>query len=517
MTHSAALDQDSFLGHPKGLYICFLTEMWERFSFYGMKVLLLLYLTKYHLFADGDGYDLLGAYAGLVYAMPVLGGLLADRYLGMRKAVVLGGVLLCLGHLGMVFEGQAAQLVDGVVVRDEGALQVFYLSLALIIMGVGFLKPNISTIVGKLYADNDPRRDGGFTVFYMGINVGATLSALVCGWLGETYGWGYGFGAAGVGMLMGLATFLLGQKHLKGHADPRDSALLRQRMLLGLRREWWIYLGVLGGVLVVWQLIQVTWAVHWAMHLTTLALSIGLIWFCTRHCTRKQVEQMAVLVALTVFSLVFFALYEQTYGSWILFSDRVMNRSAFGVEWSAAQLGSLGAFFIIVLSPIFAWMWPRLDRLGANPSTPAKFGWGVIFAGLAFAILGFATTIPQDNGKVALIWFVVAYLVLEIGELMLSPIGLSAVTQLSVPRVVSLMMGAWFLASAYSEVVAAWLGKLSSVSLDENGELDIAEAMAAYADLFWTLTWVGLGCGVLILLLVPLLKKGMHTDTATLP
>lgn len=512
MTASLAAPSASadLFGHPKGLYVCFFTEMWERFSFYGMKVLLLLYLTKYHLFTDADGYDLLGAYAGLVYAMPVLGGLIADRYLGMRKSVVLGGVLLCLGHLGMAFEGEQARAVDGVVVQDALALNVFYFSLALIVMGVGFLKPNISTIVGRLYADGDPRRDSGFTLFYMGINLGAFLSALICGWLGETHGWNYGFGAAGIGMLIGLAVFLSGQKHLQGQAEPRDAALLRQKILGGISREWAIYLAVFAGVIVVWGLIRLPSAVHWSMHGTALALSAGLGWFMWTHCTRVQTQQMLVLIALILFSLVFWALYEQTYGSWILYSDRVMNRQALGVEWTASQLASLGAFFIFVLSPIFAWLWPRLDRAGLNPSTPAKFGLGIVFAGLAFAVLAASAMTPQANGLAALWWFVLAYVLLEIGELLLSPIGLSAVTSLSVPRVVSLMMGAWFLASAYSEVIAAWLGKLSAVELDAAGGFDIAEALQRYADLFANLAWVGLGFGLFVLLLAPLLKRGMH-------
>jgi proton-dependent oligopeptide transporter, POT family len=215
---------EDFLGHPKGVFVCFFTEMWERFSFYGMKALLLLYLLKHHGFNDDAGYDLIGAYGGLVYAVPVIGGLVADRWLGMRKAVVLGGVLLCLGHLGMAVEGQQAHRVDGVMVRDAGALQMFYLSLALIIMGVGFLKPNISTIVGKLYAEDDPRRDSGFTLFYAGINVGGLFAGLICAFLGETYGWKYGFGAAGIGMLAGLAMFLWGQKYMPNRATSRPCA-----------------------------------------------------------------------------------------------------------------------------------------------------------------------------------------------------------------------------------------------------------------------------------------------------
>src|SRR5690606_20384926 len=199
--HPAPAASSDFLGHPKGVFVCFFTEMWERFSFYGMKALLLLYLLKHHGFGDDMGYDLIGAYRGLVCAGPGSGGLVAARGLGMGRAVVLGGVLRCLGHLRMTVEGVDARLVDGVMVRDEGALQVFYLSLALIIMGVGFLEPNISTIVGKLYADNDPRRDSGFTLFYAGINVGGLFAGLICAFLGETYGWKYGFGAAGIGMI----------------------------------------------------------------------------------------------------------------------------------------------------------------------------------------------------------------------------------------------------------------------------------------------------------------------------
>ena len=236
------MEREEIFGHPKGLYICFLTEMWERFSFYGMKFLLLLYLTKYHLFTDSASLDVFGAYAGLVYAIPVIGGMLADRYLGMRKAVVFGGVMLCLGHLGMAFEGQQAQMVDGVIKQDTFALNVFYFSLALIIVGVGFLKPNISTIVGKLYPVGDSRRDSGFTIFYMGINLGSFLATIICGYLGENYGWGYGFGAAGIGMFFGLIVFLWGQKYLEGHAEPNNPEILKKTMFAGVNYEYGIYI-----------------------------------------------------------------------------------------------------------------------------------------------------------------------------------------------------------------------------------------------------------------------------------
>ena len=517
------LEYEQFLSHPKGLYVCFLTEMWERFSFYGMKALLLLYLVKYHLFDDANGYNLIGAYGGLVYAVPVLGGLVADRWLGMRKSVILGGVLLCLGHFGMAIEGHQAAVVSGKIVRDESALQMFYFSLALIIAGVGFLKPNISTIVGRLYTDNDPRRDSGFTIFYAGINLGAFIAPLLCGWLGETYGWRYGFGLAGLGMVAGLINFIYGQRHFYGVAEANDPDRLNQRVFGILRRETAIYVAAVFGVLVIWGLVQThsvlltftSWLpamspVILGLHSVTICLTFGVFWYLLKNATAVEKHRMTVLLVLILGGLTFFTLYEQTYGSWILFSDRLMNRNAFGIEWSASQLSALGAMFILVLSPGFAWLWPRLEKQGLNPGKPAKTALGILVAGLSFAILVYSIDHPQANGFVSLWWLVLAYLVLEIGEIMLSPIGLSAVTQLSVPRLVSLMMGAWFLGTSYSEVLAAQLGKLSVVAQLDGQEINLGAAMGGYQSLFGLLFWIGLGIGIALLAFSPILNKGMH-------
>ena len=561
--------REDFLGHPKGVFVCFFTEMWERFSFYGMKALLLLYLLKHHRFGDDAGYDLIGAYGGLVYAVPVIGGMLADRWLGMRKAVVLGGVLLCLGHLGMAFEGHDARLVNGVVVRDEGALQVFYLSLALIIMGVGFLKPNISTIVGKLYAEDDPRRDSGFTLFYAGINVGGLFAGLICAFLGETYGWKYGFGAAGVGMVAGLAMFLWGQKYLHGHAEPKDAAALRERFG-PLSREWWIYLGTLAGVAVVWQLIQRTGTVHGAMHVVAVLFGAWFVWFLVRHCDRVQREQMLALLVIILGVLVFFTLYEQTYGSWLTFTDRLMTKDMFPslvsdasgtLPWSiwlmagspvlivlalkasdaqrrsasrglvivwvlamaiacfrdvvlvpqtAGSLTFLGSFFVVLLSPLFAWLWPWLDARGWNPSKPMKSAIGLLFAALSFLPLIAAAKVAGAGAMASVWWLVLAYLLLEVGEMCLSPIGLSAVTQLSVARVVGMMMGGFWLATAYSEVLAAQFGKLASLEIPEGGAIDMATAAPKYEALFQLMLWIGLGASLVFLVISPLLRRWMH-------
>ncbi|GAB4192100.1 MAG: peptide MFS transporter [Wenzhouxiangellaceae bacterium] len=580
---------NDWFGHPKGVYICFATEMWERFSFYGMKALLFLYLTKYHLFGDTPSYELLGAYGGLVYAMPLIGGMLADRYLGMRRAVILGGILLVLGHAGMAYEGHAAYLANGEVVRDTGALQVFYLSLALIITGVGFLKPNISTIVGKLYPANDPRRDSGFTLFYAGINLGALAASLIAAFLGEVYGWKWGFGAAGVGMLIGLIVFISGQKHLHGLAEPNHPERLRERAFGPLNREWSIYLGSLLMVAAVWQVIQ--WhSIYLELPLSALGLSqdfsqsavlmimnaVFLIfllwfgWFLVKRCTPQQRHQMLVLMALILAALIFFTLYEQTYGSWVAFTDRLMTKDLFGfalegeqgIPWmifplalsppllalalnarsatvvrissigiiavmlgfvvalfhdivlmpqTAGSLTFLGAFFIVVLSPVFSWLWPWLAKRGLNPSKPAKSAIGLLLAGVAFVPMLLAAQTAGDGVMASVWWLVLAYLVLEMGELSLSPVGLSAVTQLSVASVVSVMMGAWFLATAYSEVLAAELGKLAAIDdLASDGALNMTAAAAKYQELFMLMVWLGLGAGVLYLLLTPLLKRGMH-------
>jgi POT family proton-dependent oligopeptide transporter len=589
---------DTFLGHPKGVYVCFFTEMWERFSFYGMKALLLLYLLQHHKFGDRTGYDVIGAYGGLVYCMPVIGGLLADRWLGMRKAVVFGGLLLVLGHIGMAFEGHEATVVDGVVQRDEGALFAFYFSLALIIMGVGFLKPNISTIVGRLYAPNDPRRDSGFALFYAGINLGSLFSAIICGYLGTTLGWAWGFGVAGIGMLLGLAQFLWGQKYLHGHAESPAPERLAERVA-GVPREWLIYGASIVGLVPVAGLM---WAVaNGAFRLgeeitPALALMILMMlavlgwfaWFVTTQCTKVQRQQMISLICLIAMCLVFFTLYEQTYGSWVTFNDRLLTKDVFpslvqptpAIVWgsdlsanlalfaqtapwssvsvlaaplvfvvaarlsdrdpssrapqtlfavafalmlavlirdlvvlpqSASSLTYLGAFFLVLLAPLFSTLWGWLDRRGMDPSKPAKLALGLVLAGVSFVPLIVAADIAGTSGAMASVWWIVlAYLILELGEMCLSPVSLSAVTQLSVQRVVSLMMGTWFLATAFSEMLAAQFGKLAALDIPEGATLSFADAAPKYAHLFTVLLWIGVGCGVLAFALSPWLKRWMH-------
>jgi POT family proton-dependent oligopeptide transporter len=584
-TNAAAAPNHELMGHPQGVFVCFLTEMWERFAFYGMKALLLLYLTQHHLFDDANGYILLGTYAGLAYALPLVGGMLADRYLGMRKAVVFGGILLVLGQLGMAYTGEPAKGTVDAPTQDAFAIQVMYFSLALIAVGVGFLKPNISTIVGKLYPDGDPRRDSGFTIFYAGINLGAMLSSIVVGYIGQTFGWGYGFGLAGVLMLLGLVQFLIGQKLLQGHAEPPANAELSRATPLGLSREWTIYLGGIVATFVMWYVLQKKLDFdyisnmlggHEATLTEVVAVVLGLVlfvWFFNflfSGITAQQRGQMIVLMVLITVSALFWGLYEQTYGTWVAFTERGMTKELFpslvvaveaGKEplpWSlyslivlpaafltamamarrapqsgaplgllgvasvvvlafllldvlakpqtAGSLTFLGAFFVVALTAPFAWLWPKLDRINMNPSAPAKFGWGLVFAGISMGILMYAAKQSDGVQLVSVWWLVLAYFVLELGEMVLSPIGLSVVTQLSVPRVMGLMMGAWFLFSAFGEIIAGRLGTLAA--MDPNTPLP--QALTIFGDTFGTMMWIGLGSGVAMLAITPLLKRLMR-------
>ncbi|MBK6564379.1 MAG: peptide MFS transporter [Saprospiraceae bacterium] len=498
----------SFLGHPKGLFILFLTEMWERFSFYGMKALLIHYLVKYHLFSDESGNLIVGSYAAMVYALPVIGGYLADRYLGFRKAVVFGAIMLVLGHLGLAFEGSKAYVdAAGNVVRDGFALDVFFFSLSLIILGVGFLKANISSIVGALYEENDQRRDSGFTIFYMGINLGSFMATLLCGYLGETYGWGYGFGAAGIGMLFGLVTFIYGQKFLHGKAEPKDKELLSAPLFGPVNREWLIYILAVLSLVGISQMVQNHTIVDWMLRIAGLISLIMIIYFGVT--TEKVVrERLFALTILIIFSVVFWALFEQAYTSLNLYAERVTDRNFFGWEIPGSWYLSLNALFIILFAPVVASVWVRLGKY--DPNVVVKFGIAIVLVGLGFGALVFGIETTAAGTKIAMIWLVLAYFFHTIGELCLSPVGLSSVTKLAPQKIVGFMMGVWFLATAASEFIAALLANLAKMDTNGGEVEDIGLAVTAYQNLFSTLFYAGLIIGGFLLLISPLVKKLMH-------
>ncbi|WP_100614192.1 peptide MFS transporter [Confluentibacter citreus] len=495
--------EKELFGHPKGLFILFFTEMWERFSFYGMKALLIFYLTKYHLFSDISGNLLIGSYAALVYAVPVVGGFIADKYLGFRKAIVFGGIMLVLGHAGMAYEGNAAtQSLTGEIVRDDFALQIFYLSLAFIILGVGFLKANISSLVGELYHEGDKRRDSGFTIFYMGINLGSFLATIICVWLGETYGWSYGFGAAGVGMFFGLVTFISGKKYLLGKGESNAIEWLSKKTM-GIRNESLIYILSVLSTLLLWQMVQSHSVVQNLLIIAGSVSFIYIVYYAVTQLDKTARERLIALTILIIFTIIFWALFEQAYTSMNLFADRILDRG----NIAAGTFLSLNALFIILLAPIFAWLWVKLGNY--NPNTAVKFSLALMLVGLGFGALVMGIN-ASEMGKVAIFWLVITYFLHTCGELCLSPVGLSAVTKLSPLKIVGFMMGVWFLATASSEFIASLLANIASVDTANGTAPDLNLAKQSYLKLFEYLFYTGLGFGGLLLLLSPIIKKLMH-------
>ena len=482
-----------FLGHPKGLFVCFATEMWERFSYYGMRALLILYLTKHWEFSDATSYLIYGAYTSLVYIMPVFGGMLADQILGSKKAVTYGAILLVFGHLGMTVESSE---------------QIFYLSLALIVSGVGFLKPNISTMVGALYQPGDPRRDSGFTIFYMGINIGAFTATLLCGYLGEEVGWAYGFGAAGIGMLFGLIIFLWGQKYLEGLAEPPSEKY--KEKINGISFENWAYISGIFMVITTWFLVQNSQLVGQLLGGFGAVFIGAWLLYALLRCDPEERDRLIVVGILILFSLIFWALFEQAGSSLNILTDRGVDRVIFGWEVPASMFQSLNAGFIFTIAPIFALLWIALAKRNMEPSTPIKFSIGIIFVGLGFLALVYGMK-SSEGLQTGVFWIILIYLLHTLGELCLSPVGLSSVTKLSPQRIVGFMMGMWFFASAAGNYVAGLIARATaSESSGESGDIFTIVQKQSFMDVYTDVGLIAIGCGIFLAVITPLLKKLMH-------
>jgi POT family proton-dependent oligopeptide transporter len=477
--------EPEFAGHPKGLYMLFFAEMWERFSFYGMKALLIFYLTKHWLFGDGDGQMILASYGALVYITPVLGGYIADRYLGQRKAVLFGGLLLAIGHSLMAVEGDGGQ--------SDPTINVFWGALAFIIVGSGFLKANISVMVGQLYKLTDIRRDGAYTIFYMGINLGAAVGVILVGYLGETIGWGYGFGLAGIGMLAGLVVFVLGKDALHG-AGEAPAPLSKQR-------EWSLYAIGVASVAVVWLLVQYQQVIQGLLLVAGLAL-LGYVLYESFKLPKEPRERMFAILFLISLNPLFWGLFEQAGGSMNLFTDRFVDRG--GVPASMFQ--SINSIYIILLAPIFAALWIWLARSGKDPSAPAKFGLALAQMGLANLVLVWGAQAFGLAAMTPVIFVFLYYLLATTGELCLSPVGLSAMNRLAPSFLASLIMGAWFYMTAVGNFVA---GKIGEATGGHGGEMSKEKLLEVY-EMFG---WISIGAAVVVLLLSPIVKRWMHLDT----
>ena len=488
----ASKKSEEFAGHPRGLYVLFFAEMWERFSYYGMRALLILYLTKHWLYSDGKANLIYGAYTSLVYITPVLGGYLADKYLGQRKAVIFGGILLAIGHTLMAFEGTGGQ--------SDPTINIFWAALAFIIVGSGFLKANISVIVGQLYNRTDVRRDGAYTIFYMGINAGAALGTILVGYLGETIGWRYGFGLAGIGMVAGLIVFVLYKPLLKGKGESPNPVALAQNFG-GFKLEWLLYGIGVAAVGCIWLLIQFQ-GFYGALLLIMGSLLLLYVLYQAFKLDKEARDRIFAILFLLALQPLFWGLFEQAGGSLSLFTDRFVDRA--GVPTSLFQ--SINPIYIILLGPVFAWLWMALGKRGFEPSTPAKFGIALMQLGAGFILFQWGGSFLGADGKMAVIFLFLIYFLHTTAELCLSPVGLSAMNRLAPAHMASLIMGAWFYASAGGNFVAGMIGQATG---GEGGEMEMGRTLEIYG----TIGWVSVGVGVLVILLSVFVKRWMHLDT----
>jgi POT family proton-dependent oligopeptide transporter len=486
---SPSLDR-SFFGHPRGLSTLFFTEMWERFSYYGMRALLLLYMTA-PVTAGGLGFDaaqggaIYGLYTSMVYMACLPGGWIADRFIGQRKAVLYGGILIASGHFSMAVP----------------LLTTFYLGLFLIVIGTGLLKGNVSVIVGQLYAQEDQRRDAGFSIFYMGINLGAFIAPLVCGYLGQEINWHLGFAAAGVGMALGLVQYVAGSKSLGDagiHPAPAESPAAYQ----ALKRK----AQLIGGALVVLVAVIAIGAYTGAIPITAtqisdgagiflLVLTVGFFgWlFLSPGWTPDERKRLVVIAVLFLAAALFWSVFEQAGSTLNLFADRNTRTEMLGLPFPSSWFQSLNSLFLIFLAPVFAWFWIRLASGGLEPSSPAKFAFGLVFVGLGFAILVGPARTAEAGTQVSPMWLTLTYLLHTIGELALSPVGLSAMTTLSPARIAGMSMGVWFLASSVGNFIG---GRVAG----------FYESMAL-PTLFATIAAFGIVAGALLFAWVPAMRK----------
>jgi POT family proton-dependent oligopeptide transporter len=475
--------------HPKQLYLLFFTEMWERFSFYGMKALLLAYMVTQLKFDEPKGYAILGSYAALVYTMPMFGGMLADRFLGYRKSILFGGILMVIGHLTLAV---------------PQAWSFFY-GMAFIICGNGFFKPNISSLVGTLYKNNDPRKDSAFSIFYMGINLGAMIGGVLCGYVGQRINWHYGFGLAGLFMILGLVVFWFGKKGLGDKGLPPNVESLNKKFA-GISREAIIYICTFLVIPFVVYLFHVYEAMDYIM-LGLGLLSLIYILFIAFKLEREAKFKLLAAIVMIVMSILFWAFYEQNSGSLNLFAMRNVDMNVFGMNLPPLSVNNfLPPFWVIALSPMFALLWLWLSKKGKEPSTPLKFALSFILLGIGFYIFYLGCRF-SNNGLISLFTFAMGYVAIISGELCISPIGLSMVTKLAPIKIVGMVMGIWFLASAIGEFLAGKIGSLMSVP--ENIVNDPVKSLPYYADILNKIGLASVVIGILLICLVPFLRRWM--------
>ncbi|HEX3919797.1 MAG TPA: oligopeptide:H+ symporter [Caulobacteraceae bacterium] len=556
--------------HPRGLSVLFFAEMWERFSYYGMRGLLIFYLTEHFLFDDSFAQGQYAAYTTLVYLLPLVGGYVADRWLGSRKAIAFGALLLVAGHFTMALEGPAAtetltyqghaysyriegrmdgrsvclQVAQGCYAVSGGAdgglaiaglpagaplpqllpkgsyvdtparsqlfVDVLYLALSLIIMGVGFLKANISSIVGQLYPQGDPRRDPGFTLYYYGINLGAFWAAIICGAVGQSVSWGAGFGLAGIGMLAGYLVFIFNKPRLEGRGEPPKPAELAKPVLGPISREWIIYLAAIAGVAVVWVMVPL----YEAMGLLLLGgwvVALGYLGIEMVRGGKIVRERLMLAIILVIGSMLFFALAEQAGSSLNEFAERntALPNAGFWTV-TAAQTQAFNAGYILIFAPILSYLWAKLGQIGRDPNPLIKFGLGLIQIGAGFLVLVWSALYADASFRTPLFFLGFSYLLQTTGELFVSPVGLSEMTKLAPARMISTMMAIWFLGASGSEWIAGLIAKTTAAPTVAGQVLDPGKALATYAHTFLIIGGLGVAAGVIFLISSIWLKSWSH-------
>ena len=503
--HVAGPGEKTILGHPPGLFLLFLVEMWERFSYYGMRALLVLYLIAATdaSFNPGRGWSkpdastLYGWYTGLAYLFPIIGGIIADKLIGTHRSMVVGGILIAIGHVILGFSGL------GALAHSELGMSVFVAGLAIIVLGTGHFKPSVSVMVGQLYRQGDPRRDGAFTIFYMGINLGAFLCAFVCGTLGEKVGWHWGFGAAAVGMIAGLLLYVLYRpKYLADIGLPPDGRgasaplFVVASLLLGGLFGIAYHFGVLSRLQG-----MMTPAVVGILSLLVLGL---VAWFVAiqRPEDRGPTTSIFLFMAFNVF---FWMAFEQAGSSINVFTEQNTNRSLLGMEVPATWFQSINAGLIFLLAPVFAGLWTRLGRHGLDPSQPMKIAFGLISLGVGYLFMVWAGMAAAGGAKASMLLIVLTYFWHTVGELCVSPTGLSYVTKVAPKRFVSLLMGVWLVSSFVANLAGGLIA--AKVEAVERGEIKLPWNFGGQADYFFLFVVSSIGIGTAVALFTPLLKK----------
>ncbi len=484
--------------HPKGLYTLFATEMWERFSYYGMRALLVLYLTA-TLVKDGFGLDreaaleIYAIFTGLVYLTPILGGWVSDKLLGQRKTVYIGGLVMAVGQFFLA----ASSFLDHSL-SPEVRLSIFHYGLGILIIGNGFFKPNISTVVGEFYNDNDPMKDSGFNIFYLGINLGAILGTFIAGGLGESVNWGYGFLAAGFGMILGVLWLNWRENTLEHYGLPPNTPKDKNRLDL---KDWSTIVIYSISLIIATLAVIYIWGFLPEMARTAVtyilfaAIVVGLSYTIFKGTNgADEWSRMAVIIVLAVFNIVFWAGFEQAGGTFSLFARDNTDRIMFGWEMPATWFQNVNSFAILIFASLFSLMWIWLDKKGWNPRTPMKFALGFFLGAIAFFVMTQAQGLADSGIKVSPWWLVSVYVLLTLGELMLSPIGLSMITKLAPTKLVSVVMGLWMASFAAGNFMAGMLeGILKKFDYP----------------LYPFIMWVMIIIGVITVLISPLLNKAM--------